>query len=583
MDLTNQIILMGSLVLLASVLAGVITRRLGVPLLLVFLLIGMLMGEEGPGGIEFKDVQIAHLFGSLALAIILFDGGMRTPISSFRVGLKPALGLATIGVMITAGLTGAFAAWWLEVNWMVGLLLGAIVGSTDAAAVFSLLHSRGLELKQRVGATLEIESGSNDPMAIFLTIAFIELIVGGHSNMGLTVLWEFIRQIGLGAVVGLAGGLGLTWLINRLDIPQGLYPLAAMAGGLSIFGVAAIMDGSGFLAIYLAGLLLGNRPLQASQYINRFHDGIAQLAQIGMFLMLGVLVTPSELVPVAVDALLIAAVLILVARPIAVWLCLLPFRFPWREQVFVGWVGLRGAVPIILALFPFLAGIDEAEMLFNIVFFVVLISLLVQGWTVSSFARLFKLEVPPTSHLVQRVELDIPGQQELELVGYRLVETTPVVREKWTSFTLPRSVRVVAHLRDKVLLDALNMLDLRAGDYLYLMAAPQDLKALDRLFVASEAPERLSERQFFGEFVLNGVAILDDLSLAYGITVPEEARGLTLDEFLRRSLNTQPVVGDRLQLTGVELVVREVSGNRIIKVGLKLSKSHTKKGARPGP
>ncbi|MGM0677589.1 potassium/proton antiporter [Ectothiorhodospira marina] len=583
MDLTNQIILMGSLVLLASVLAGVITRRLGVPLLLVFLLIGMLMGEEGPGGIEFKDVQIAHLFGSLALAIILFDGGMRTPISSFRVGLKPALGLATIGVMITAGLTGAFAAWWLEVNWMVGLLLGAIVGSTDAAAVFSLLHSRGLELKQRVGATLEIESGSNDPMAIFLTIAFIELIVGGHSNMGLTVLWEFIRQIGLGAVVGLAGGLGLTWLINRLDIPQGLYPLAAMAGGLSIFGVAAIMDGSGFLAIYLAGLLLGNRPLQASQYINRFHDGIAQLAQIGMFLMLGVLVTPSELVPVAVDALLIAAVLILVARPIAVWLCLLPFRFPWREQVFVGWVGLRGAVPIILALFPFLAGIDEAEMLFNIVFFVVLISLLVQGWTVSSFARLFKLEVPPTSHLVQRVELDIPGQQELELVGYRLVETTPVVREKWTSFTLPRSVRVVAHLRDKVLLDALNMLDLRAGDYLYLMAAPQDLKALDRLFVASEAPERLSERQFFGEFVLNGVAILDDLSLAYGITVPEEARGLTLDEFLRRSLNTQPVVGDRLQLTGVELVVREVSGNRIIKVGLKLSKSHTKKGARTGP
>ncbi|AHK79048.1 sodium:proton exchanger [Ectothiorhodospira haloalkaliphila] len=573
MDLTNQIILMGSLVLLASVLAGVVTRRLGVPLLLVFLLIGMLMGEEGPGGIEFKDVQIAHLFGSLALAIILFDGGMRTPISSFRVGLRPALGLATIGVMITAGLTGAFAAWWLELNWMVGLLLGAIVGSTDAAAVFSLLHSRGLELKQRVGATLEIESGSNDPMAIFLTIAFIEVIVGDHGNMGLTVLWEFVKQMGLGAVVGLAGGLGLAWLINRLEIPQGLYPLAAMAGGLSIFGVAAVMDGSGFLAIYLAGLLLGNRPLQAAQYINRFHDGIAQLAQIGMFLMLGLLVTPSELVPVAVDALLIAAVLILVARPIAVWLCLLPFRFPWREQAFVGWVGLRGAVPIILALFPFLAGIDEAEMLFNIVFFVVLISLLVQGWTVSTFARLLKLEVPPTNHLVQRVELDIPGQQELELVGYRLMETTPVVREKWTSFTLPRSVRIVAHLRDKVLLDALNMLDLRPGDYLYLMASPHDLKALDRLFVASEAPERLSERQFFGEFVLNGVARLDDLSLAYGIAVPEEARGLTLDEFLRRSLNTQPVVGDRLQLTGVELVVREVSGDRIIKVGLKLNKS----------
>ncbi|MFP4243930.1 MAG: potassium/proton antiporter, partial [Ectothiorhodospira sp.] len=352
MEITNQIILLGSGVLLASVLASVVTRRLGVPLLLVFLLLGMLLGEEGPGGVQFRDVQMAHLFGSLALAIILFDGGMRTPVSSFRVGLRPALGLATLGVVITAGITGAFAAWWLGLSWLAGLLLGAIVGSTDAAAVFSLLHARGLALKQRVGATLEIESGSNDPMAIFLTLVLMELIVDGNAPMGVTVLWEFLRQIGLGAVLGLAGGTGLRWLINRLDMPQGLYPLAAMAGGLTLFGLTSVMGGSGFLAVYLAGLLLGNRPLQASQYISRFHDGIARLAQIGMFLMLGLLVTPSDLLPVALDALPIAAVLILVARPLAVWLCLLPFNFPWREQVFVGWVGLRGAVPIILALFP---------------------------------------------------------------------------------------------------------------------------------------------------------------------------------------------------------------------------------------
>ncbi|MCG5512158.1 potassium/proton antiporter [Ectothiorhodospira shaposhnikovii] len=572
MDLTNQIIFFGSLILLGSVLSSVITRRLGVPLLLVFLFIGMLLGEQGPGGIEFEDIQMAHLFGSLALAIILFDGGMRTPIDSFRVGLRPALGLATIGVIITAGITGAFAAWWLEINWMLGFLLGAIVGSTDAAAVFSLLHSRGLELKQRVGSTLEIESGSNDPMAIFLTIVLIELLVGGHGNMGLTVLWEFIRQMGLGALVGILGGLGLVWLINRLEISQGFYPLVALAGGLSIFGLASVLQGSGFLAIYLAGLVVGNRPMQAAQYVNRFHDGIASLAQIGMFLMLGLLVTPSELMPVAVDALLIAAVLILVARPLAVWLCLLPFNFPWREQVFVGWVGLRGAVPIILALFPMLAGIEAAGMLFNIVFFVVIISLMVQGWTITPVARWLRLEVPPTTHMVQRVELDIPGQQELELVAYRLAENTPVVREKWTSFTLPRSVRVVAHVRDKVILETLDMLDLRAGDYLYLLAPPDDLKVLDRLFVASSAPERLSERKFFGEFVLNGYAKVEDLSLIYGLKLPESAKGMTLEEFILDRLNTQPVVGDRLQCGEVELVVREMAADRIARVGLKLSR-----------
>lgn len=571
MEITNQIILLGSGVLLASVLASVVTRRLGVPLLLVFLLLGMLLGEEGPGGVQFRDVQMAHLFGSLALAIILFDGGMRTPVSSFRVGLRPALGLATLGVVITAGITGAFAAWWLGLSWLAGLLLGAIVGSTDAAAVFSLLHARGLALKQRVGATLEIESGSNDPMAIFLTLVLMELIVDGNAPMGVTVLWEFLRQIGLGAVLGLAGGTGLRWLINRLDMPQGLYPLAAMAGGLTLFGLTSVMGGSGFLAVYLAGLLLGNRPLQASQYISRFHDGIARLAQIGMFLMLGLLVTPSDLLPVALDALPIAAVLILVARPLAVWLCLLPFNFPWREQVFVGWVGLRGAVPIILALFPLLAGIPQSATLFNIVFFLVLISLLVQGWTITPLARWLGLELPPTSQMVQRVELDIPGQQELELVGYRLAENSPVVREHWTGFTLPRSVRVVAHLRDKVLLDTLDMLDLRAGDYLYLLAPPQDLPALDRLFVAVAAPERLSDRRFFGAFVLNGGARMADLSMAYGLEVPPEALDLSLDEFIRRALNTQPVVGDRLRLNGVELVVREVSGDRIIRVGLKFS------------
>ncbi|MBK1717541.1 potassium/proton antiporter [Thiocystis violacea] len=572
MDLTNQIILIGSLVLFVSVLASVVTSRLGAPLLLVFLVIGMLLGEDGPGGIAFGDIQLAHLLGSLALAIILFDGGLATPYKDFRVGLKPALGLATLGVAVTAAVTGLFAVWWLELRWLEGLLLGAIVGSTDAAAVFSLLRSRGLELKQRVGATLEIESGSNDPMAVFLTIALIELLLVDQANPGLILLMEFFRQMGLGMLIGIGGGFALVWLINRLEMSPGLHPLAIMAGGLSLFGITAALDGSGFLAIYLVGLVIGNRPLHSRLEIKRFHDGIARLAQIGMFLMLGLLVTPSALLPVAPDALLFAGVLILIARPLAVGLCLLPFRFPWREQLFLAWVGLRGAVPIILALFPLLAGLDQAPMIFNIVFFVVLVSLLIQGWTVTSFARLLDLEIPPTTHRVQRVELDIPGQQELELVGYRLAENAPVIQDRRAEPRLPKGARLVAVLRDKHLLETSAPLDPRANDYVYLLADPRDLAELDRLFVA-RPDERLSERAFFGEFVLNGDARLADLCAFYGLDTSGVEPDLTLDARIRRDLNAHPVVGDRLRLGAMELVVREVEDDRIRKVGLKLTKT----------
>ncbi|BCU07065.1 potassium/proton antiporter [Allochromatium tepidum] len=574
MELTNHIILLGSAVVFVSVLASVVTARVGAPLLLVFLVMGMLFGEDGPGGISFHDVQLAHLLGNLALAVILFDGGLATCYKDFRVGLLPALGLATLGVLITTAITGLFAVWWLEFGWLEGLLLGAIVGSTDAAAVFSLLRSNGIELKQRVGATLEIESGSNDPMAIFLTIALIELLLSDQGNPGLVLLTEFVRQMGLGALFGLAGGFVLVRLVNRLKMSAGLYPLAIMAGGLCLFGVTATLDGSGFLAIYLAGIVIGNRPLEARLEIKRFHDGLARLAQIGMFLMLGLLVTPSDLLSVAPEALLFALVLILVARPLAVWLCLLPFRFPWREQVFIGWVGLRGAVPIILALFPLLAGLTLAPVIFNIVFFVVLVSLLIQGWTVIGLARRLGLEVPPSTHRVQRVELDIPGQQELEFVGYRLAENAPIVAEASAAQArLPSGSRLVAVLRDGRLLDQCGPVTVRAGDHVYLLADPGDLAELDRLFVAAPETERLSERAFFGEFVLAGTARLADLCAFYGLKVPSEDGQRTLDELIRRELNAHPVVGDRLQLGTVELVVRAVDADRVIQVGLKLPRA----------
>lgn len=570
MDLTNQIILIASLAFLISILASLVGQRLGMPVLLVFLVIGMLLGEDGPGDIHFDNVQVTHLIGSLALAVILFDGGMATSVRSFRVGLQPALALATVGVLLTSAITGLGAAWLLGLGTLEALLLAAVVGSTDAAAVFSLLRSRGLELKERVKATLEIESGSNDPMAIFLTLILIELILDPRDNLGATVAMAFVQQMGLGVLLGLAGGYAIAWLVNHLDLPPGLHPLAVLSMGLSLFGLVSVLEGSGFLAIYLAGLVVGNQPLKGRRHIGRFHDGMARLAQIGMFLVLGLLVTPSELLPVALDALLFAALLSFVARPLAVWLCLVPFHFPWREQLFIGWVGLRGSVPIVLALFPLLAGIEQAHVYFNIVFFVVLVSLLAQGWTIPLLARWLKLELPPRAQVVERLEIDLPGERELELVGYELAANTPLVAERRPFPRLPPSTRPVAHLRQGELLDQVVWEDLRAGDQLLLVIDPVDLEALDRLLAPVATPSRLSDQVFFGEFVLNGDARLGDVAAAYGVVLADRDRDLTLDAFLRQRLETQVVVGDRLNLQNVELVVRRMEGNSIIKVGLKL-------------
>ncbi|QKT04509.1 potassium/proton antiporter [Ectothiorhodospiraceae bacterium 2226] len=570
MDFSNQIILIAGLLLLLSVFATVLSARVGAPLLLVFLVLGMLVGEEGPGGVLFDDIQLAHLVGSLALAVILFDGGLRTEAASFRVGLRPAVTLATLGVVLTAALTGAFATWVFDLHWIEGLLIGAIVGSTDAAAVFSLLHANNLELKQRVASTLEIESGSNDPMAIFLTIALVEILAAGGARLDWSLAQTFALQMGVGALAGLGGGWLLSRLINRIVLLPGLYPILALAGGLVIFGVAAVLEGSGFLAAYLAGLVVGNRRLQGGQNIRRFHDGIAWLAQIGMFLILGLLVTPSELLPIAPQALLLAAALILVARPLAVVLCLLPFRFPWREHVFISWVGLRGAVPIILGIFPLLAGLEGAQGYFNAAFFVVLVSLLVQGWTVAPAARLLGLEVPPRTGVVQRVELDIPGQQDLELVGYRLERDSPVVQRDVPRAALPEGVQLASVVRGGRPLPTCDLASLTEGDFVYLLATPENVAALDRLFGAAAAPPRLEERQFFGDFVLDGEARMADVAMMYGLAQAPDMAASSLSEYLSGHLKARPVVGDRLRLGHVEFVVREVEGGRIRKVGLKI-------------
>jgi cell volume regulation protein A len=569
-ELWNTAILVGALLLLISIVASDISSRMGAPLLLVFLALGMLAGEDGPGGIRFDDFETAYVIGTLALAVIIFDGGMRTRRENFRVALWPAVSLAAPGVVISAALVGLFAAWVLNVHWLQGMLIGAIVGSTDAAAVFALLRSAGANLQERVASTLEIESASNDPMAIFLTVVLLEVLAAGGTGLDASVLVAFVKQFGIGAVLGLGGGRLLVWLINRLSLATGLYPLLAVAGGLLIFAVTAQLGGSGFLAIFLAGLVLGNSQLQAAQNILRVQDGLAWLSQIVMFLILGLLLTPSELVHVALPALGIAAFLMLVARPLAVLVCLLPFRFPWREQVYIGWVGLRGAVPVVLALFPAMYGAEDARLYFNVAFFIVLVSLLLQGWTIAPAARLLRLEVPPSAEPLQRLTLDMPGHFEHEILGYQVRPGSLVGARDLGSLELPEGVQVMAVMRDGVPQPLRPGLGCAPGDYVYVLAQPKLLPQVNKLFDPHQAPDRLEEHRYFGDFVLNGDSLLDEVADVYGLDIPASAVGRTLAKYLDELFHGRVVVGDRASLGNAVLVVRELQEGRVSRVGLKL-------------
>jgi cell volume regulation protein A len=570
MEFWNAAIFAGALLLVLSIVASDVSSRLGAPILFVFIVLGMLAGEDGPGGIQYDDFETSYVIGTLALAVIIFDGGLRTRRETFRVALWPAVSLATVGVVATALLVGAFAAWLLGLTWLQGLLLGSIVASTDAAAVFGMLQHSGTRLQARVSATLEMESATNDPMAIFLTVAILELMIAGKTGLDLGVLIALAKQFGIGAVLGVAGGRLLVWLINRLRLQSGLYPLLAAAGGLLVFGGAHQLGGSGFLAIFLAGFVLGNSQLQAAQNILRVHDGLAWLSQIVMFLILGLLVTPSELVPLVGPALAIAAFLIVVARSVAVVASLAPFRFPWREQAFVSWVGLRGAVPIVLGLFPLMYGVEHARLFFNIAFFIVLVSLLLQGATIAFAGRLLGLEVPPSTEPAQRITLDMPGHFEHEIASYEVQAGSVLAARPYGEVPLPPGARIVAIMRDGVPLDLEPGLAVQPRDYVHLLAEPKAIEPLNRLFDPHRGPDRLEEHRYFGDFVLNGDAVLADVAAVYGFAVPQEHAAKTLASYLDERVHGRVVVGDRAPIGSAMLVAREIVDGRVSRVGLKV-------------
>ena len=566
--LANTALLLGSVLVLVGILSSLVATRFGAPLLLVFLILGMLVGEDGPGGIKFNDYQLTYIIGSLALAVILFDGGLRTKISVLRGAVGPAISLATLGVLITAGLTGVVASYIFHLPPLEGFLIGAVVCSTDAAAVFFLMHAGGLQLRRRVGATLEMESATNDPVAVFLTVMVVQIIQAGpvdFVDQGLIVIKTLALEASVGTAIGILSGLIASWLLNRITLPGGLHPVLIIALTIMVYSLTVALHGSGFLAVYLAGLVLGNRPLRASASIVTVNDAATWLSQIVMFMVLGLLVTPSRLLDFALPAGAIAAFLMLVGRPVAVWLCLTPFKFSPKEKVLASWVGLRGAVSIFLAAIPTLSGVPHAELYFDVAFVVVLISLLIQGWTLTWAASKLDLALPRTGAPIHRSELDLPGQSALEMVGYPVRAESAVVN----GAAVPPWARAAFVVRRQGILTPSQAGRLQADDYAYYLAPPDRVERLDQIF-APHAELLASDEPFFGEFTFKGTVTLKEVAGFYDINLDPNLASQTIAEMFALRFENKPEVGDHLRLGTAEIIAREVDDDRVISAGLQL-------------
>ncbi|MBP8228508.1 MAG: potassium/proton antiporter [Pararheinheimera sp.] len=565
MFVIDQIILLAAILIIFGILSSKLSARLGLPVLVLFLMVGMLAGEDGPGGIVFDNAQIAHALGSLALAVILFDGGLQTPMASIKQVWKPASVLATLGVLVTSAITGVAAAYILDVSLFYGLLIGAIVGSTDAAAVFSLLRNAGIHINPRLKSTLEIESATNDPMAIFLTVGLLEVMVKGLEP-GTGLLMLFIQQMGIGSAVGLAGGWLSVRIINRIHLTtSGLYPVMVAALGLLAFGVAANLGGSGFLAIFIAGVVIGNSRFVFQRSTFLFHDGLAWLGQIIMFVFLGLLINPSSLLDVWLEGLCIAAVLILIARPLSVLPVLKIFGFNAREMTLVSWVGLRGSVPIILAIYPLIYGLPGAELIFSVVFFVVLISATIQGSTLPWVARTLGLTEPPPVTPAATLEITALGDVDADIVEYQLGDNSRAAKRRLSQMALPDGTVVAMITRGNEVIPPRGSTLLHAGDHLFIVMKPEAREFVD--LVCAGVSEASHQELPATELRLKGYTKVEDLQHSYGIELSAEG-GLSLDELLRQTLADEAVLGAAKDFSEVTLSVREMVGQRIATVGI---------------
>jgi potassium/hydrogen antiporter len=559
--------LVGTALVLAAAFSSLLAFRFGAPLLLLFLAIGLLSGTDGLG-IEFDNARVAYFVGSIALALILFDSGFGTPMHALKQAAGPALMMATAGVVLTAGIIAVAAHFIMDLDWLHAFLLGAIVGSTDAAAVFFLLRAGNTEIRERIRSTLEIESGSNDPIAIFLTISLVQILAMGETidpaAMSASIITGFLREMIIGGLIGLGGGYLIVRIVEKIDIDRGLLPILVLALSLMVFGVAGFAHGSGFLAVYVAGMVAGNANLRSAAAIKRFQDGLSWLSQIIMFLVLGLYATPSQFIPILIPSVLLALILIFIARPVAAGICLLPFRFTKAETAFLSWVGLRGAVSILLAMTPVLGGLEQGRLLFNVAFIIVMVSLIVQGWTVLPLARRLGLVIPQRIGPVDKVELELPGSAHHELLAYRIVDGSPVAR----TGRIPRWARPSLVIRDGRSMQFQYAGRPRAGDHVYIFVSDKYPRLLDRLF-ASKAPVAADDADFFGAFGIDPTRSAAELSAAYGVSVSEAESKLSIAQFMTDRLGGRVEYADRLPLGDIELIVRDLDeAGHIMEVGV---------------
>ncbi|WP_139187770.1 potassium/proton antiporter [Bacillus tuaregi] len=481
---TDAIILLISVLLLAGVITTKLSARLGVPSLVLFILVGMLLGNF----VYFDSAHVAQMIGVLALIIILFEGGLQTNMNTIRSVITPSISLATIGVFITTALVAIPVKFIMGVDWLTAFLLGSIIGSTDAAAVFAVL--KGQNIKPKIGATLEAESGSNDPMAVFLTLAIIQLITVPDSNF-FTLMGSFLLQMGLGALLGVLFGKLAIWGLNRIRLDSsGLYPVFASAFVILTYGITASLKGSGLLAVYIAGILIGNADITYKHSIVRFSEGFAWMMQISMFVILGLLVFPAEVFTgeIMLKGVIISAILMLVARPVAVYLSTLKMGFTHNEKLFLSWAGLKGAVPIVLATYPLLANVDGGQEIFNIVFFVVLISCLVQGSTITPLAHRLKLIGPQKATPIYSIELLSLGKADAEMLAYEMEGNAEILGQNLNQIPFPKGALVNAVIRDDKLITPSGNTVLKEGDFLYILTKRKDLQKVKQLLKKEKQP-----------------------------------------------------------------------------------------------
>lgn len=568
MDAFYIVVLVCSALVLLAAFSSLLAFRFGAPLLLLFLGVGLIAGVDGLG-IDFSNNGLSFMLGYVALAVILFDSGFGTPIKAFKQAAAPAILLASVGVVITTCLFAAATIYLMDFSFIEGLLLGSIVASTDAAAVFFLLRISGINIRDQITSTLEVESGTNDPMAIFLTIMLVELITTGQGLAGfnLSLLLSFVQEMGIGLVAGLAGGWLIANAANRFEEDRGLAPILVLALALLVFSVTGALHGSGFLAVYVAGLYAGNQKLQSKLAIKRFQDGMTWLAQIIMFVMLGLLATPSQFDVIIIPAIVLGLFLIFVARPLAVWLCLLPFDFNQKEITFLAWVGLRGAVSILLSIVPILSGLENGQQFFNITFIIVLVSLVLQGWTIKPVARRLGLIIPRQTGEVDRLEVDLPRSSSHELVAYRVIKDSPVL----TGERIPRWATPSLVIRDGRSMRYQYAGRLRENDLAYLFVTPTFIPLLDRLF-ASRAQLDVDDEEFFGTFAISPHRPARELDAAYGPGLLLEAeKGMTVGEMMLSRLGGKADYADRVRLGPIILIVRDIDEtNHVSSIGISM-------------